>query len=119
MSAAFALLAQTPVGPGGRRIAVLGDMLELGPTAPQLHASLSAALQAEGVDVVFACGPLMQNLWDALDTKQKGHYAPNSDELASQLPREIAAGDAVMVKGSNGIKMIKVVEALRRMQRAA
>jgi UDP-N-acetylmuramoyl-tripeptide--D-alanyl-D-alanine ligase len=119
MGAAFALLAQTPVGPGVRRIAVLGDMLELGPTSPQLHAGLSAGLQAEGVDLVFLCGPHMRNLWDALDSRQRGHYAPTSDDLAQAVTHEVKAGDAVMVKGSNGIKMIKVVEALRRLQRAA
>lgn len=119
MGAAFALLAQTPVGPGGRRIAVLGDMLELGPTSPQLHAGLSASLQAEGVDLVFLCGPHMRNLWDALDSRQRGHYAATSDDLAQAVTHEVKAGDAVMVKGSNGIKMIKVVEALRRLQRAA
>jgi UDP-N-acetylmuramoyl-tripeptide--D-alanyl-D-alanine ligase len=119
MGAAFALLAQTPVGPGGRRIAVLGDMLELGPTSPQLHAGLSLALQAEGVNLVFLCGPLMRNLWDALDSRQRGHYAPTSDDLANTVAQEVKAGDAVMVKGSNGLKMIKVVEALRRLQRAA
>jgi UDP-N-acetylmuramoyl-tripeptide--D-alanyl-D-alanine ligase len=119
MAAAFALLAQTPVGPGGRRIAVLGDMLELGPTSPQLHVGLSAALQAEGVDLVFLCGPLMRNLWDALDSQRRGHYAPTSDDLASLVAQEVRGGDAVMIKGSNGIKMIKVVDALRRLQRAA
>lgn len=119
MGAAFALLAQTPVGPGGRRIAVLGDMLELGPTSPQLHAGLSPGLQAEGVDLVYLCGPHMRNLWDALDSKQRGHYAPTSDDLAVAVTQDVKAGDAVMVKGSNGIKMIKVVEALRRLQRAA
>jgi UDP-N-acetylmuramoyl-tripeptide--D-alanyl-D-alanine ligase len=119
MTAAFALLAQTPVGPGGRRLAVLGDMLELGPTAHQLHAGLSSGLQAEGIDLVFACGPLMRNLWDALDSAQRGHYAMSSDELAQAVAAEVRPGDAVMVKGSNGIKMIKVVDALRRLQRAA
>jgi UDP-N-acetylmuramoyl-tripeptide--D-alanyl-D-alanine ligase len=119
MGAAFALLAGTPVGPAGRRIAVLGDMLELGPSGPQLHAGLSAGLQAEGIDLVFVCGPLMRNLWDALDSRQRGQYAPDSDALAAALTREVRAGDAVMVKGSNGIKMIRVVEALRRLQRVA
>jgi UDP-N-acetylmuramoyl-tripeptide--D-alanyl-D-alanine ligase len=119
MTAAFALLAQTPVGPGGRRLAVLGDMLELGPTAPQLHAGLSSGLQAEGIDLVFVCGALMRNLWDALDSRQRGQYAMTSDELAPAVAAEVKAGDAVMIKGSNGLKMIKVVDALRRLQRAA
>jgi UDP-N-acetylmuramoyl-tripeptide--D-alanyl-D-alanine ligase len=119
MGAAFALLAQTPVGPGGRRIAVLGDMLELGPTSPQLHAGLSPALQAEGVDLVFLCGPQMRNLWDALDSRQRGQYAPTSDDLALLVAQEVKGGDAVMIKGSNGLKMIRVVDALRRLQRAA
>jgi UDP-N-acetylmuramoyl-tripeptide--D-alanyl-D-alanine ligase len=94
-------------------------MLELGATSPQLHAGLSTALQAEGVDLVYLCGSHMRHLWDALDSRQRGQYAPSSDDLASVVAHEVKAGDAVMVKGSNGVKMIKVVEALRRLQRAA
>jgi UDP-N-acetylmuramoyl-tripeptide--D-alanyl-D-alanine ligase len=119
MNAAIVLLAQTPAGPGGRRIAVLGDMLELGASAPQLHAGLSQPLQCEGIDAVFACGPMMRHLWDALDSGQKGQYGMNADEIAPVLASEVQPGDVVMVKGSNGSKMIRVVEALRRLQRAA
>ncbi|HAH09433.1 MAG TPA: UDP-N-acetylmuramoylalanyl-D-glutamyl-2,6-diaminopimelate--D-alanyl-D-alanine ligase [Alphaproteobacteria bacterium] len=119
MAAAFALLAIQPVGEGGRRIAVLGDMLELGASSPQLHASLSAGIDAEGIDAVFACGAMMRNLWDALDSAKRGHYAADAEELARILPDEVRSGDVVMVKGSNGLKMIRVVDALRRLQRAA
>jgi UDP-N-acetylmuramoyl-tripeptide--D-alanyl-D-alanine ligase len=59
MRAAFSVLATTAPGPGGRRIAVLGDMRELGETAPRLHAALAEPLAAAGVDMVFCCGPLI------------------------------------------------------------
>ena len=56
MRAAFEILAISEPQAGGRRIAVLGDMLELGPTADELHAGLAAALLASGVDLVFTAG---------------------------------------------------------------
>ena len=68
MAAALNVLGQAAVGPHGRRIAVLGDMLELGPTAPALHRGLNEAVKANQIDLVYCCGPLMRNLWDALST---------------------------------------------------
>lgn len=116
MRAAIALLGRAPRGAGGRRIAVLGDMLELGPTAPQLHAGLSHALQSEGADLVFLAGPLMRHLWDALDSRQRGLYGATVDEIAHSLAGELRPGDVVMVKGSNGSRMIRAVEALRALR---
>ena len=78
MGAALNVLGQAPVGPHGRRIAVLGDMLELGPTGPALHRGLIEAVRANQIDLVYCCGPLMRNLWDALSTGKRGGYAENS-----------------------------------------
>jgi UDP-N-acetylmuramoyl-tripeptide--D-alanyl-D-alanine ligase len=66
VDAALALLGQTPIGPQGRRIAVLGDMLELGSKGKTLHRGLTAPIAANSVDLVFCCGPLMRSLWQAL-----------------------------------------------------
>ncbi len=113
MRAAIALLAQTePVG-AGRRIAVLGDMLELGPEATALHAALAGPLAAAGIDRVYLAGPLMAALWEALPEGRRGHYAESASALEPILSAEIAPGDVVMVKGSNGSRMGPLVEALK------
>ena len=114
MRAAIALLGQAPVGPQGRRIAVLGDMLELGSAGPELHAGLAAAIQADGVDLVFCSGPLMHALWEALPSNRRGGYAGTAAALEPAVLDAVRAGDAVMVKGSLGSKMGPIVKALER-----
>jgi UDP-N-acetylmuramoyl-tripeptide--D-alanyl-D-alanine ligase len=114
MGAALALLAQAKLGKNGRRIAVLGDMLELGQFGAQLHADLAKPIDEAGVDVLYAAGPLMQNLWDAVPSSKQGAYAATSAELKDHLLSHLRAGDAVMIKGSLGSKMGLVVEALRK-----
>ena len=119
MSAALALLAQAQTGKNGRRIAVLGDMLELGPYGPQLHAELAKAVDDYGIDFIYTSGPLMRNLWDALPPAKQGAYASTSTELNDRLLAQLRAGDAIMIKGSLGSKMGLVVEALRKKFAAA
>jgi UDP-N-acetylmuramoyl-tripeptide--D-alanyl-D-alanine ligase len=93
---------------------MLGDMLELGPTGPDLHRSLVDAVKANGIDLVYCCGPLMRNLWEALSTGKRGGYAENSAGLETQAVSAIRAGDAIMVKGSLGSKMKTIVNALEK-----
>jgi UDP-N-acetylmuramoyl-tripeptide--D-alanyl-D-alanine ligase len=112
MRAALALLAQTPVGPGGRRIAVMGDMLELGPEEFALHAQLAPALIEGGIDLVYSAGPRMAHLDAALPGSLRGAHRPTSAELHSLLIAAIRAGDVVMIKGSLGSRMGPVVKAL-------
>jgi UDP-N-acetylmuramoyl-tripeptide--D-alanyl-D-alanine ligase len=114
MAAALNVLGAASVGPHGRRIAVLGDMLELGPTAAQLHRGLIEAVRANHIDLVYCCGPLMRNLWDALSTGKRGGYAGSAAALESQVVAAIRAGDAIMVKGSLGSKMKPIVTALEQ-----
>src|SRR3954454_20908377 len=114
MAAALNVLGAASVGPHGRRIAVLGDMLELGPTAAQLHRGLIEAVRANHIDLVYCCGPLMRNLWDALSTGKRGGYADTAAVLESQVLAAIRAGDAIMVKGSLGSKMKPIVAALEK-----
>ena len=114
MAAALNVLGQAVVGPHGRRIAVLGDMLELGPTGPALHRGMNEAVKANKIDLVYCCGPLMHNLWDALSAGKRGGYADSSAGLEAQLIVAIRAGDAIMVKGSLGSKMKTVVNALEK-----
>ena len=114
MRAALALLGQAPLGAHGRRIAVLGDMLELGPQGPQLHGALAAAVVDNAVDLVFCCGPLMRSLWQALPSERRGGYAEASAALEADVLGAVRAGDAIMVKGSLGSKMGPIVKALTR-----
>ena len=114
MRAALALLGQTPVGRQGRRIAVLGDMLELGPAGRELHRGLVEPILTHGIDLVFCAGPLMLALWEALPSERRGGYAETAAALETQVISAIRAGDAVMVKGSLGSKMGPIVKALAR-----
>jgi UDP-N-acetylmuramoyl-tripeptide--D-alanyl-D-alanine ligase len=114
MAAAIALLGQAPVGGQGRRIAVLGDMLELGSQGQGLHRALAEPLEAAGVDLVFCSGPLMRALWEALPSSRRGGYAETAAGLEPAVLSAIRAGDAVMVKGSLGSKMGPIVKALER-----
>jgi UDP-N-acetylmuramoyl-tripeptide--D-alanyl-D-alanine ligase len=114
MRAAIALLGQAEIGPRGRRIAVLGDMLELGAAGPDLHRGLVEPIRAHGVDLVFCCGPLMHALWEALPSERRGGYAEGADALEADVIAAIRPGDALMVKGSLGSRMGPIVKALER-----
>jgi UDP-N-acetylmuramoyl-tripeptide--D-alanyl-D-alanine ligase len=114
MRAALALLGQSTVGRRGRRIAVLGDMLELGPTGGELHRGLAESILANDVDLVFCAGPLMKALWDALPSERRGGYAESAAALESQVLAAVGDGDALMVKGSLGSRMAPIVKALAR-----
>jgi len=114
MRAALATLGLTPRSAYKRRIAVLGDMLELGSDSTKLHRELAEAVDAAGIDVVFASGADMASLFEALPEKRRGAYAKTSDELASALLSSVQPGDIVMVKGSLGSRMALLVEGLKR-----
>jgi UDP-N-acetylmuramoyl-tripeptide--D-alanyl-D-alanine ligase len=112
MRAAIENLGRIPVSGRGRRIAVLGDMLELGPSGPELHKGLAEAVHANGVDKVFACGPLMRGLYDSLPSAVRGAYAGQASGLEPLVLDAIRAGDVVTVKGSLGSRMGPIVKAI-------
>jgi UDP-N-acetylmuramoyl-tripeptide--D-alanyl-D-alanine ligase len=114
MRAALALLGQAGVGARGRRIAVLGDMLELGSRGADLHRDLAAPVTANGIDLVFCSGPLMRALWEALPSERRGGYAETSAALESRVLAAIHPGDVIMIKGSLGSRMGPLVKALVR-----
>ena len=118
VAAALDTLARRPVGPGGRRLAMLGDMLELGPDEGRYHAELAEAVQRAGIDLVFCAGPRMRFLWDALPPERRGGYANDADSLSSVAADAVQAGDVVLVKGSNGSRMARVVAALAALDAA-
>jgi len=110
--AALETLATVEPGKGGRRIAVLGDMLELGPHGAAMHAGLSGAVTANRIDLVCTAGPLMASLHDALPEARRGPHTDSSHELARAVPELVRPGDVITVKGSLGSRMGVVVEAL-------
>jgi len=113
MRAALALLAAAKPGPKGRRIAVIGDMLELGPKAAALHAELAADLSASHVDLLFGAGPLTRALFDAAPAPMRAAWTERSSDLTDEVARTLRGGDVAMVKGSNGSRMGPLVAALR------
>ncbi len=114
MAAAIGVLGSAEISGQGRRIAVLGDMLELGPTGPELHRGLAEAVKTQGIDLVFCCGPLMRQLWDALSSGRRGGYAETAAELESQVVAAVRPGDVLMIKGSLGSRMKTIVTALEK-----
>ena len=91
MRAALALLAAAKPGPEGRRIAVIGDMLELGPKAAALHAELAADLTANKVDLLFGAGPLTRALYDAAPPSMRAAWTERSSDLTDEVARTCAA----------------------------
>ncbi len=112
MRAAISTLGASDVKGGGRRIAVLGDMLELGEDEVPMHRGLAGPLGEAHIDRVYACGPVMKNLYDDLPADQKAGYAEGSEALLEQLTSELGEGDVVMVKGSLGSRMGLIVDGL-------
>jgi UDP-N-acetylmuramoyl-tripeptide--D-alanyl-D-alanine ligase len=109
MAAALALLSAAK----GRRIAVLGDMLEMGGDGEAHHAGLAAPIEAARADLVFLCGMQMKSLWDVLPASRRGQWAETSAELVPPLAAALRSGDTVLVKGSNGSKMSVLIDALK------
>ncbi len=116
--AALGLLGTLPTAFGGRRIAVLGDMRELGAAGPQLHRDLAPDLAAAKVDLAFLVGPQMQGLYDLLPDAMKGAHRATSDEMVQPLLAALKAGDTVLIKGSLGTRMAPLVEAVRALDLA-
>ncbi|WP_306030504.1 UDP-N-acetylmuramoylalanyl-D-glutamyl-2,6-diaminopimelate--D-alanyl-D-alanine ligase [Stappia sp. MMSF_3263] len=114
MRAALGLLRETPIERNGRRIAVIGDMLELGDAEQQLHAALRGPVAESGADLVYCAGPRMHALWELLPKHQRGAYSEEAASLQSLLIEDIRPGDVIMIKGSLGTRMGPLVEALKR-----
>ena len=115
IAAALEVLAQAELGPSGRRIAALGDMRELGDKSADLHQGLATYVAAAGVDLVYAAGPEMKHLCDALPGTISVVHTTTSKILIQPLLDEVQPGDVVLVKGSAGSLMGQVVEALKNL----
>lgn len=119
IAAALEMLAAAEPEGRGRRIAVLGDMLELGPTGPALHAAIADHPAVARIALVHTVGPLMAHLHAALPGALRGQHSDSAEEMAAHLPQTLRAGDIVLLKGSKGIKVSRVVDALRKLGQAA
>lgn len=116
VKAALAVLEKTP---GGRRIAVLGDMLELGSVSEVAHVDLIKSIAGHAIDTVFTCGPFMAKLQEALPPSQRGGHAPTSKALAPLVVSALRPSDIVTVKGSLGSGMAIIIEAIERLSAIA
>jgi UDP-N-acetylmuramoyl-tripeptide--D-alanyl-D-alanine ligase len=96
----------------GRRIVILGDMLELGENARHYHEDLREPIMDADIDIVHCCGEMMKHLYKSLPSSKQGAYAINSKELLPHVINDIKDNDILMVKGSHGSKMALIVEAL-------
>lgn len=112
MKAALDLLAQADLADGGRRIAVLGDMLELGTHSAKLHVALAEPLREVAPDLVFLAGAEMAALEAALGEDLPVDYRETGAELVPLLLSSVGPGDVVMIKSSNGLGFSKIVDAL-------
>jgi len=102
----------------GRRIAILGDMKELGPDGPRMHAAMADLPAMASVDVVHCVGPLSESLYTALPSSKRGQYRTTAAEMAETLRGRLDCGDVVMVKGSLSMGLAQVVTAIRNMGHA-
>jgi UDP-N-acetylmuramoyl-tripeptide--D-alanyl-D-alanine ligase len=114
MRAAFEVLGRSRTESGGRKIAVLGDMLELGSEGASAHAALAEAARGAGVQLIYCAGPLMRSLWDALPAGLRGGYAEDSKTLEPEVIASLRGGDVIMVKASNGSRMGPVAQSIAK-----
>jgi UDP-N-acetylmuramoyl-tripeptide--D-alanyl-D-alanine ligase len=112
VEAALRVLAEIPTT--GRRIAILGDMLELGGNAADFHAGLKKPIEEASIDMVFTSGRLMAHLAEVLSFGKNRHF-PDSQVLSEQIGELLQPGDVVLIKGSRGAQMKRVVDALKQL----
>jgi UDP-N-acetylmuramoyl-tripeptide--D-alanyl-D-alanine ligase len=114
MDAGLAKLAELHAGLGGagRKIAVLGDMLELGAGSAELHEGLLSSLQRHQIQKVYVCGTLMKHLFDLLPETMRGAHTKDAAQLVPPVSSALQANDVVLIKGSRGSRMDIVRNAL-------
>jgi len=109
------LAAAAPPAGTGRRVAILGDMLELGPQEEALHREIAALAAMRAVDLVHCAGPRMRALHEALPVGRRGLWRESAAALAAEAHRLVAAGDVVLIKGSKASGIAQVVDAIRKL----
>jgi UDP-N-acetylmuramyl pentapeptide synthase len=96
----------------GRKVAVLGDMLELGPDELRFHAEIGAHAKFRGVELLVAVGPLSRHTGPGFGGGV--HWVPDAAAAAALLPRLLEPGDTVLLKASRGIGLERVADALQK-----
>ncbi len=125
MSAALDVLGAAEVSDGvgrvtrGRRVAVLGDMLELGHDEAALHAAIARHPMIAAIDRVHCVGPLMRHLWNALPREKRGEWAKDASDMAARAHTLADAGDVLLVKGSKSSRVSLVVDAIRKLRQGS
>ncbi len=99
----------------GRRVAILGDMLELGPEEAAMHRQMADDPHLKALELVHCVGPRMKHLHDALPEGQRGQWFETASEGAARAVNLVDAGDVVLVKGSKGSKVSVIVDAIRKL----
>src|SRR5690606_38059731 len=97
-----------------RRVAVLGEMAELGPEAQSYHTGLVPLITANQIDRVHVVGELYSDLWKALPDHVRGSSSSSLRELEGELRRDLKDGDCLLVKGSHSTGLHKLAERFRR-----
>jgi UDP-N-acetylmuramoyl-tripeptide--D-alanyl-D-alanine ligase len=113
MRAALSVLGHSK---GKRKIAVIGDMREMGVVAQRRHEELLDSLVDNKIDLVFCCGPYMAYLYERLPVHMKGEHRATSLELIPLVLDAVRPGDVISVKGSLGTRMKPIVDALLVLQ---
>lgn len=113
MRAALQVLGTSDVTGPGRRVAVIGDMRELGAEADKLHAELSGPISEAGIDAVYCVGPHMHALWEQLPQELRAHYCEDAKDMEDVLLGDVRSGDVIMIKGSLGTRMGPLIDALK------
>jgi UDP-N-acetylmuramoyl-tripeptide--D-alanyl-D-alanine ligase len=118
LSAALAVLAAARPGEGpppGRRVAVLGDMLELGPNEREMHAAMADDPSMAALDAVHCVGPRMRALHEALPVARRGLWAERVEDLLEEVTQLARIGDVVLIKGSKASRVSRLVDAIRKL----
>ena len=113
MRAALGVLGDVPRDAYPRRIAILGDMLELGSDSDALHSGLNKCLETAAIDLVFLSGPHMGKLFEAVPEARRGAWAATVEGITDAVVAAVQPGDALMIKGSLGSRMAHVLAAIR------
>jgi UDP-N-acetylmuramyl pentapeptide synthase len=112
MRAALEFLAAMPIRENGRRIAVLGDMLELGDATSSVHEEIGVMAKGLPIHAIFAYGPQMRHLVHAIGETFWAEHFDDKTRLSEEINRSVRPGDVILLKGSRGMAMEEVAEHL-------